>query len=204
MRSQAISTWTPTIALGLGLVFLSSADAHEWSRPPGCEVPDCVFGVDCRESFPLAEGYGSFTPGGRCGDLVLVVDTTTDTIPPAPNSLRWAIQHADNRGLSRTVVFNVDGIINLSRPITFQGDDDSHITIAGETAPGGGIVITGYGFHLQGVHDIIIRHLRFRNIRSFQEIPEPSFVPGTVGDGIEIEGSERIMIDHVSVSWATD
>lgn len=208
MQSRRIPAW-PEIAVIVAVVAVpAAAGAHDWSRPGDCGVPDCTPGVDCKESFPLAEGYGSITVGGRCSDVVLVVTDLSDTPlgdPPAEGTLRWAIEHSSHAGLSRTIVFNHEGpgIISLSRPITFQAND-SHITIAGETAPGGGIVITNFGFHLLGAHDIIIRHLRFRNIRGFQEVVEPVLVPGTVGDGIEIEGAERIMIDHVSVSWATD
>lgn len=182
--------------------------AHDWLWQSSCGIPECTPGVDCKEAFPLAEGYGRITVGGRCSDLVLVVDKTEpDSDPgvlPEPGTLRWAVEHPDHDDMSRTIVFNVSGIIELERPILFNGDQDSHITVAGETAPGGGIIIAEYGFHLRDVHDIIIRHLRFRNVRSWPEMTEPEAIPSANGDGIEIHGAQRISIDHVSVAWATD
>ncbi len=168
---------------------------HEW-EPPGAP---CAVSFDREEAFPEAEGFGATTAGGRCGAVVEVSDLS-DSIPPTQGSLRWAIEEVSG---PRTIVFSEAGIITLQQPIILIDDaesDDSHLTIAGESAPGGGIVVAEYGLHLRGVHDVIVRHLRFRNVRAF----EPAQGVPTNGDGLELEAVERVVIDHVSVAWATD
>jgi hypothetical protein len=95
-------------------------------------------------------------------------------------------------------VFRVSGIIHLTSPLVIGDLDDpdaadarSFLTLAGQSAPGGGITIADQPLVIGGgVHDVIIRHLRFRN--------SPT-------DGISFtNGSRRVVIDHCSVSWATD
>ena len=66
-----------------------------------------------------------------------------------------------------------------------------YVTIAGQTAPGGGITLKGGTITLK-THDIIIRYIRVR--------------PGPVGsvDGFGIISGYSIIFDHVTASWATD
>ena len=62
------------------------------------------------------------------------------------------------------------------------------------------MLITDFGIHLNDVHDVIIRHLRLRNVQAVDRQGEPD----SFGDGIELSKVERVVIDHVSVSWQTD
>jgi hypothetical protein len=133
--------------------------------------------------FPGAEGGGAFTPGGR-GGKVIVVTSLADF---GPGTLREACE----TGGARIVVFNVAGIIRLSTPIHLRAP---YITIAGQTAPGDGICVTGSSF-LIDTHDVVLRHLRFR--RGAQDV---AFRDDAVG-GNPIG---NIMIDHVSASWGLD
>ena len=140
-------------------------------------------------SFPGAEGFGTTTPGGRGGRVVRV----TNLNDSGTGSLRWALTQ---RG-PRTVVFATGGIITLKDEIRIRS---SHLTVAGQTAPGDGIVIRGARLSVQA-SDVIIRGLRFR----------PGAGPGqdpNGRDGISIGrlGSkvERVVVDHCSMSWAID
>ena len=104
-------------------------------------------------AFPGAEGGGAYTPGGR-GGKVIVVNSLADS---GPGTLREACE----TGGARIVVFNVSGVIRLKTPINVRAP---YITIAGQTAPGDGVCVTGASFLLD-THDIIIRHMRFRRGR---------------------------------------
>jgi len=148
---------------------------------------------DGRPGFPGAEGHGRFTQGGRDGRIIPV--TTLDD--EGPGSLRACIDAAG----PRVCVFRVAGVIRYvrERPII------SHpfLTIAGETAPGDGILITHSGgktgftpFVIKNTHDVIVRHIRVRtDRRGEQRRANSAFI---------IENSRNVILDHVSASWALD
>src|SRR3546814_16667219 len=82
-------------------------------------------------AFPGAVGYGAAAKGGR-GGRILGVDTLADG---GPGSLRACI---DATG-PRVCIFRVSGTIRFTtRPPVIA---NPYLTIAGQTAPGGGIVI---------------------------------------------------------------
>lgn len=148
----------------------------------------CV-GQKLLRAFPEAEGFGAFTPGGRGGDIYFVT-TLDDYIPGKeqlmPGSLRAAV---DAEG-SRYVLFHVSGTIELKADLWIR---KPFITIAGQTAPSGGICIKDYQVVL-ATHDIVIRHLRFR---SGDETRKEQM-------SIGIFGGHDSIIDHCSMSWAID
>ena len=134
-------------------------------------------------AFPGAEGGGMYTPGGR-GGKVIVVTSLEDS---GPGTFREACE----TGGARTIVFNVSGIIHLKSPISVRAP---YVTIAGQTAPGDGICITGNSF-LIDTHDVVIRHMRFR--RGAQDV---AFRDDAVGGN----AVGNIIVDHCSASWGLD
>ena len=141
-------------------------------------------------AFPGAEGAGKWAVGGR-GGSVYEVTTLADS---GPGSLREGVSGSD-----RTIVFRVSGTIELQSQLLIAGNN---LTIAGQTAPGGGICLSGHSTGIKGsAHDIVIRYLRFRLGDHF-EIADDSFntnVPGSVSPEIR-----NLIIDHCSFSWAVD
>ena len=140
-----------------------------------------------QKAFPQAEGFGAVAQGGRGGDVYHV--TTLDD-SGAPGSLRHAIDTAPTTG--RTIVFEVGGWIELGSQLGIV-NGKRNITIAGQTAPGGGIGVRGHQFSIGG-DDIVIRHMRFR----------PGRGPGRVDALGANSDAERIMLDHVSAGFAYD
>ena len=137
------------------------------------------------DAFPGAEGYGRHSIGGRGGTVIHV----TNLYGYGPGSLYQACR---TKG-PRIVVFDVAGVIDGNIEIT-----DSNITIAGQTAPSPGITLEGSIIarprNNERLHDIIIRFIRIR--------PPPT--TGVGGDAVQLPMSERIILDHLSMSWATD
>jgi len=89
-------------------------------------------------AFPGAEGGGMYTIGGR-GGRVFVVTSLADS---GPGTFREACE----AGGPRTIVFNVAGIIKLERPLDILAP---YLTIAGQTAPGDGVCISGHTVHIR-------------------------------------------------------
>ena len=92
-------------------------------------------------AFPRAEGFGKFSSGGR-EDRVVSVDNLNDK---GIGSFRQALEAFPTDPI--IVIFKVSGIIELVTPIVIKW---SNITIAGQTAPGGGICLKGHSFMLNG------------------------------------------------------
>ncbi|MDB5190499.1 MAG: pectate lyase [Segetibacter sp.] len=140
-------------------------------------------------AFPTAEGFGKFTTGGR-GGKVLIVTNLNDK---GTGTFREALQAKG----PRIIVFAVSGTIHLESVLNIT----SHVTVAGQTAPGDGICLADYPVSLGG-DNIIIRYLRFRMGDKNQK---GGMVPGNGGDDA-FSGMRRknIIIDHCSMSWSTD
>ena len=132
-------------------------------------------------AFPGAEGYGKFVTGGRGGDVYYVtrLDDCSDN-NLVEGTLRWALRSGDDT--PRTVVFNVCGTIYLTSDLKLQ---HPNVTIAGQTAPGGGICLAGCKFYVCKPN-VIIRHMRFRS----GDIPSKSY------PAIDIENTKNVIIDH--------
>ena len=136
-------------------------------------------------AFEDAEGYGRFARGGR-GGIVVKVTNLNDS---GSGSLRDAIENSAYEGIPRTIIFDVAGVIKLNDRLSVN---KPYITIAGQTAPGKGICVSGHAFGIGGVGDVIIRHMRLR--------------VGTddTTDGMGQSGSNNCIIDHSSISWSKD
>src|SRR3954447_3958403 len=115
-----------------------------WAANPG-DLPQASI-----PAFPGAEGGGAYSFGGR-GGKVLVVTSLDDS---GPGTLREACE----AGGPRIVVFNVAGNIKLNSRIRVRAP---YITIAGQSAPGDGVVVSGATFAID-THDVVIRYMRFR------------------------------------------
>jgi pectate lyase len=136
-------------------------------------------------SFPGAEGFGAISAGGRGGRVIKVTNLNSS----GPGSLQAA---CEAKG-PRIVIFNIGGVI--------RGDiiiKNSYITIAGQTAPSPGITIQGRLLSPLGprsrLHDIVVRFVRLRS-------PPTT---GDQGDSIQLPNTERVILDHLSLSWAND
>jgi len=139
-------------------------------------------------AFPGAEGFGVNAIGGRGGTIFEVANLNDS----GAGSLRACVEASG----ARTCVFHIGGLIVLNSPLTIS---NPYITIAGQTAPGGGITIklgaATEAFSTQ-THDVIIRYITIR--------PGPggeNHANQIAKNGVEIY---NIIIDHNSLSWGVD
>ena len=140
-------------------------------------------------SFAGAEGYGSTTAGGRGGWIVKVTNLDDSGV----GSLRWALEELT---APRIVVFDVGGTIALKDEIKVRGD----VTVAGQTAPGDGITLTGARLKVVG-DDVIIRglHIRPGDGAGMDPSDRDAISVGAINETVE-----RVIIDGNSFTWAVD
>jgi len=145
-------------------------------------APQSAAGAAPTVAFPGAEGFGRFSAGGR-GGVVHHVTTLADS---GPGSLRAAVEA---RG-PRIVVFDVAGTIALASPLKIGRPN---ITIAGQTAPGDGITLSGQPL-IVAADDVVVRYIRVR-------LGDETKVQD---DAVSITRGRRVILDHVSASWSVD
>ena len=122
-------------------------------------------------AFPYAFGAGRFTSGGAEGKVYTVTSLADD-------------------GSTGTL-----GLIELSQELKINHGD---VTIAGQTAPGGGICLKGHPV-VVNADNVIIRFIRFR--MGSDNLTEAE---ADGGDAVWGRGRKNIVIDHCSMSWSTD
>ena len=179
-----------------------------------------------RLAFPGAEGYGRFAIGGR-GGVVYHVTTLEDYFyddnnpdnpsneTPIEGSFRYGIKKLTG---PRTIVFDVAGDISLKSRLTCS---DPVVTIAGQTAPGNGIMFrtAPIGMQTDGITRFIRMRLGHKRLGSNNVIPKEStdidseygadkdkYPETTLSglDGLGMAGNDNAIMDHCSISWTID
>ena len=134
-------------------------------------------------AFEGADGGGKYTRGGRGGKVYLVT-SLEDT------GEEGTLRHAVEAEGPRIVEFAVEGDIHLKSTLKIE---NPYITISGETTPGKGITLRDHGMYIDA-DEVIVRYMRFRM--------------GSAGkdenDALGARHVKNIIIDHCSMSWATD
>ncbi len=150
-------------------------------------------------AFPGAEGYGKYATGGRGGVVYHVtnLEDNGDDENPIEGSFRYGIKKVKG---PRTIVFDVAGVISLKKRLTCS---DEYVTIAGQTAPGNGIMLRDCPFGMAS--EGITRFLRMR-------LGHKEMTGGVIGDddkqngldGMGMAGNDNAIMDHCSISWTID
>lgn len=127
-------------------------------------------------AFEGAEGYGAYAQGGRSGDVYHVINLSDS----GKGSFRDAVSAP-----GRTVVFDVSGVIKIKDKISVS----PNITIAGQTAPGEGVVVYGNGVSFSS--NTIVRYMRFRG----------SINMSKGACTVVLDNLKDLIMDHCSIQW---
>lgn len=148
-------------------------------------------------AFATVEGGGTYSQGGRGGDVYVVTNLSDSVSDPQPGSLRYGLLRKDradsDSSAPRTIVFAVGGTIQIDEAASKSErrlNINDNTTILGQTAPGEGITVAGASIKFSG-NDIIVRYMHFR-----------------LGSGYDLDAAtasgRNIVIDHCSFSWGVD
>ncbi|MGC4092740.1 MAG: hypothetical protein QM756_33635 [Polyangiaceae bacterium] len=131
-------------------------------------------------AFPGAQGFGKNATGARAGSVYHVTNLN-DT---GAGSFRDAVSASN-----RFVVFDVSGYITLKTAVSAK----SNLTIAGQTAPGGGIGFRGGEISFANQSNVIMRHVRIR---------PGSETVSTEDDALSLYRAKNVILDHSSFEFA--
>lgn len=142
-------------------------------------------------AFPGAEGYGRYATGGRGGKVYHVTSLADDG---SEGTLRYGIETVKG---PRTIVFDVGGVITLKKRLVCSG---KFVTIAGQTAPGRGIMLRSKPFGMQS--EGVTRFIRARigGADSWDGVSPNQ----NTSDGMGMTGNDNSIMDHCSISWTID
>lgn len=171
-------------------------------------------------AFPGALGSGAYSKGGRGGRIIEVTNLNNK----GPGSFREALTAQG----PRIIVFRVGGIIEVESEIVMDGLN-SFVTVAGQTAPGGGILLSGHKMHKpvrphanlieiigpdpdqEPAQEIVFRYIRLRLGRNHNAPEGKDIATEQCGDCLAIfehggakKPMKNIMFDHCSFSWSQD
>jgi len=210
MNKSHITSWKAWLVIGIvvgiaaGVMFVAS-NTEKTTRITQVQLASTKAQASI-PAFPGAEGFGAQSIGGRGGRVIEVTNLN--------NSGTGSLKDCVGASGARICVFRVAGEIVLSSQIRVQ---NPFLTIAGQTAPGGGITIRGNGDccnpllkFTADTHNIIIRYIKVRLGHSTEDNPDfqgESFLPSSerrTWDAITFRSGSDIILDHVSVQWGTD
>ena len=138
---------------------------------------------DLTVAFKGAEGCGKYSIGGRGGKEYVVTSLADD-------GSEGTLRHAVEAEGPRIVTFAVSGDIHLTAPLNIE---NPYLTILGQTAPGEGITLRDHNVYITADH-VIMRYLRMR-LGSEAKVE---------ADAVGARHCRYLIIDHCSISWATD
>lgn len=149
------------------------------------------------KAFYNSKGAGKIATGGRGGKVIHV----TNLNARGQGSFKEAME---TKG-ARIIVFDVSGTIVLDDEIELT-EDYSDFTVAGQTAPRGGITITNDFIRLGGgwsdpqstCNNGVFRYIRFRNARYDGTSDNPKH------NGVISKGTVGLIFDHCSFSFNDD
>lgn len=184
----------------------SDAGPDAVSQDAGPDVFDAGISEELK-AFPGAYGAGSAVTGGRGGQVIPVtrLDDAFDGDEPVEGTLRYAL----TREFPRTIIFRVSGSIVIGdttgdgvvdRDVQFpsmlyvSGTQFSDVTVAGQTAPEGGITIRGFVYG-GGASNMIWRYIRIR---------KPEFAGEFGFSAFNFDGSDNVILDHLSVAYGSN
>lgn len=176
-------------------------------------IPIAIFGIRVNANaqtsalpvFPGAAGFGTTTVAGS-GRGTNPPQTQIIKVTNLNDSGTGSLRACMTASGPRTCVFEVAGYINLTSRITVK---TPNLSVFGQTAPFPGIQVRDGTIVVQA-DDVLIQHIASRPGDRNLPTDGGSGVPAGDRDGLGVWGIsssdpvERVVFDHVSVTWGMD
>ena len=149
------------------------------------------------KAFPSAFGAGQNLTGGRDGSYYAVTNLN--------NSGAGSFREALNQGSNTIIIIQVEGLVNLTSPIS--GSSPDNITIWGQMAPGKGLTLSNERITFEGSNNWIVRHMTFQNRNPACSDPKAGGADcrsAVAWRSMTQVGGLGHYIDHVSARWGMD
>lgn len=147
-------------------------------------------GKERLKAFLTAEGFGKYATGGRGGEVVIVTSLADDG---SEGTLRWAFNQYAGKPI--TIVFAISGEIKLNSALKVKRAD---WTLAGQTAPGDGILITHHKVNFGGSENFIVRNVRFR-------VGQKDTAGNIIAENAcGAENCQNFIFDHCTFGWSVE
>ncbi|MDI3520197.1 MAG: hypothetical protein PWQ17_358 [Anaerophaga sp.] len=140
--------------------------------------------------YPGAYGFGTQSGGAYAGDSIPAVLFVTSLDDNGEGSLRYAL----SCDYPRIIIFNVSGTIRLAGALFIK---EPCVFIAGQSAPGKGISVTGAPV-IVNTHDVLIQDIRFRLGSAYPRKSDCVSITGTLHDVY------NVVFDHCSFGFGLD
>lgn len=177
--------------------FITAKNDSGAQSPPSNTINVTTSSPEPVKAFPAIKGAGSEATGGRGGIVVRVTNLN--------NSGSGSLRDALLMTVPRIIVFEVSGTIHWNTHVELI-KENSNFTILGQTAPRGGITISGNYLRLGGgwnraqqpCDNVIIRYIRFRN-GGYTGEPDVAEHNGVISTGCD-----KLVFEHCSFSFCDD
>lgn len=147
---------------------------------------------------PGGGGFGMLTTAGSGRHLrpprsrIVAVTSLGDS---GPGSLRRCVELAE----PRICIFEVSGAIELGSALRIR---HPYLTVAGQTAPPPGILLTGSGLRVE-THDVLLQHLTVLPGDGSRGQPASERDAVSIGVSPPFEAF-NVVLDHMTLGWAVD
>lgn len=155
-----------------------------------------LFAVNIMDRPETVASAGDTAQGGIAPGTTIV--HVTNLNDDGAGSLREAVTLKS----PRVVIFDIAGIIHLKKDLKISSP---YITVAGQTAPDPGIILTGAALRIRS-HDVIIQHISVRSG------PARTTKENDNRDALSIDGSStdekhqsyNVRVENITATWSVD
>ncbi len=155
---------------------------------------------------PGVYGFGAdraINSAGFGSNVAIVHVTNLNDLDASGATVAGSLRHAVTKTITgnppRTVVFDVSGVIKITKNLTIT---KANVTIAGQAAPAPGIALHGAPL-IVGASNVLVQHIRIRPGDGWEKLSSQNVTHNR--DAVAIsDGVTNVVFDHCTFAWSLD